>query len=886
MPGIFHRIAMSAALLAAAQAGRAEIVAKTYGTTEGSVAEAFNPAQLEAIAFTPQAGYAVGGAKVRALQDGTVRLALYSHTGANPLALRWQSAATTVAASQEQAILFSGVTPKAEAGSEWVLLIEPNAAGVIGGTSTSTGAGVTGFRLPFAGGAFPASFSAGELVPRSGAVSLVAVTESPITFFNLNLQPRHGNNGYTSSNLIGVYADGEFLSLEVSEDAAFTDPTSFLGSTGTYTLKNFTPGSHPLYVRGTGNWQRSATLTGGLRVDLTPPSDIPAPVDTTNSTSMTRTFEWQASSDPESQIIGYAWEVTVSPSGRTVTGFNSAIALDSTKVTVTSPGPGTVRCRVMPRNYAGLAAEWSPWSQGIEVLYDELPDLLSVETSYQVINTTDVWYRYNGYSGNPAVAQMTESSTFTPPVQETDYHGRGWIKYDLGETLDGIHEIHHRLKTGVGVSDVRTTQVFLDRIAPVAEAPVPSKLYSADGKMDLEWRVSHDPQPSSGIKQDVAGAISVQRVGPGDPPLYTYEVASPDIPTTVTVSLASGVPGGAFRVGNAVTDNAGNTSEPAFSQTFLLNARPAYPNVTIAPNPAPSDSAIRMTASAVDPDGDAILEYRLGFRKTQAPFTVISGDTLPVGSAKRGQSWVATAVAVDSRHAVGFQSEYPFVVANGKPTQPIVNIQPRSPAPGATLTVSVIAPSMDPDGDLLGYDFRWSRSPDGLSWTARPELNGLATVSGTNVKAGDFWQVEYTPYEKTTTAKDAKALRVEGPAGKDFVRVGADNTPPVLRAAQPLAIQHSPQDTPRVHAAWTCSDREGGPIKLSIYLTDLRGPGQLIVSNIDGALGSYEFDVPLPPGGGPYYLRLEARDNHGALTQLTTQAIIPQELSAAGWMLN
>ncbi len=99
--------------------------------------------------------------------------------------------------------------------------------------------------------------------------------------------------------------------------------------------------------------------------------------------------------------------------------------------------------------------------------------------------------------------------------------------------------------------------------------------------------------------------------------------------------------------------------------------------------------------------------------------------------------------------------------ANSAPGAPVVAITPTSPNDLSDLTVTVVTPSVDPDGDVVQYRYAWS-----VDGTADPSLDD-ATVSADVTADGQTWTVEVFPTDGL----------LEGAPGSSTVTIA--NEPPV-----------------------------------------------------------------------------------------------------------
>ena len=93
---------------------------------------------------------------------------------------------------------------------------------------------------------------------------------------------------------------------------------------------------------------------------------------------------------------------------------------------------------------------------------------------------------------------------------------------------------------------------------------------------------------------------------------------------------------------------------------------------------------------------------------------------------------------------------------NEPPSAPTVTVTPADPGPGDALTCNVTSEGVDPEGEVVTYEYRWLR--DG-----QPTVHTTAAISGGVTNACETWTCEVTPW----------ADGLPGVIGSDFVIVGA-----------------------------------------------------------------------------------------------------------------
>jgi hypothetical protein len=85
------------------------------------------------------------------------------------------------------------------------------------------------------------------------------------------------------------------------------------------------------------------------------------------------------------------------------------------------------------------------------------------------------------------------------------------------------------------------------------------------------------------------------------------------------------------------------------------------------------------------------------------------------------------------------------------PSKPEIVIAPAAPPAGVGFSVVLVTPSVDPDGDVVGYRYAWSENG-----TLRADLASEA-VAGTETADGETWAVTVTPTDGTLDGTPATA---------------------------------------------------------------------------------------------------------------------------------
>lgn len=851
----------------------------------------FHPGYLNGFATRIAPYLKAGGVRLNtAAAVGNVRVAVYATTSGDvtrqpvaPMELLWESSWIPVTSTGTMTVGFPSLFEQGT--GSLAAVVNCDTPGVL--LEDLSREVPSPFRLYVPGGDPPQQFDWDSRLQRSGMVAMSLVGETPMTLNSVSMVGNSplGNN-YTNEQSVSAVVDGDFQRLEIAENPGFADAESYtsqgLSAAYTYTLRDTSDGPHTLYIRATAGLAQSQTAQAVINVDLTPPAKADTPRDQGDQASgYSTSFTWNRASDGDGVgVVRYQIEGTLDGKLKIQNTVNQPTLGTTVTATPSFFGYGVARLRVRAVDYFGLPGPWSEWSDGILLFSPEPPTMDYVASSATAVNQPRIGFRHTGASAAPAVVQMSEDPGFEP-VQQASFVAGQEVTFNLSPDYDGIHRVYHRLKSPAGTSEAIWSDTFLDRVPPESIPPVAENHFAPNGVVNLLWRVPVDPGPSSGL-----GSADLEVVRDDAPTSETVfaKTFGRDVETTRTVVLDLGVRGGLFRARGRGTDGVSNVGSWAVSEPFEINARPLPPDLAYAPFTFNAGAVNGVSGSATDPDGDAIAGYHYQFQRwSVAPQFVVEGSVLPPSRVRRGEQWRLVAYATDARGGRGWEKVDYITIGNGVPSQPIVQILPRTPQPGNSVVVDVEVYSVDPDGDRVGYEFRWSKSADnGATWIRKTELTG-SSVDGQYIRAGELWKVEYIPYEIPLTKT---AERVEGKAAEDIIRVGGGNLAPAVTLGQPFALDGQPGQL-RVRALWTARDPEGGPITIDLYLTDQGAFGvQRVATGVSGAQGLYDFTANVPPGGGPYYLYLVATDSQGNTTRaFNPTAIAPLGLTAAGWKM-
>lgn len=285
---------------------------------------------------------------------------------------------------------------------------------------------------------------------------------------------------------------------------------------------------------------------------------------------------------------------------------------------------------------------------------------------------------------------------------------------------------------------------------------------------------------------------------------------------------------------------------------------------------------IEALASATDEDGNPI-DYQ--FQWLLDGQAQCEGSTLDCSLTTKEQQWECRAWAIDSQGGRSHAGSCAVTIANSPPTQPVVELLPDPYEEDKDLVVDVMIYSTDPDGDAIGYDFRWFKSTDGgASWIHKAELDASSLVSEIYIHTNDLWRVEYIPYEKTLaqqrlkgrSAPELKYTRVEGQAALDQLFTGSNN-PPALAFGSLKGWVENGVDA--IKATWTASDADEDAMTVGLFWTDKETSGFVpLASGLPGTQHNLITNVALP-ADRLIYLHAVVTDAKGAITHATSDAI-------------
>ena len=284
-----------------------------------------------------------------------------------------------------------------------------------------------------------------------------------------------------------------------------------------------------------------------------------------------------------------------------------------------------------------------------------------------------------------------------------------------------------------------------------------------------------------------------------DPVSYEYRWWVNGVPLNLPLSTAE-LPTGLFakhqKVRVEVNATDGELPGPAAAaEVTVLNSPPTAPTVVILPATPRKGQALRavITAGAFDADQDP-LTYRFTWKKNGQPFSGLAaeGREVPGAAVARDDRFEVQVVANDGE-VDGPPATAAVKVVNTPPTPPRIAIEPRHPRGGQPLTLQLLEPARDADGDPVTLDIAWTR--DG-----KPTGKGETTLPATDFRKHERVRVTVTPRDPFGA----------GPAVADEVVVeDAPPGPPVIAFATDKPTVGAPLEVKVVTPA---PDADGDPI--------------------------------------------------------------------------
>lgn len=224
-----------------------------------------------------------------------------------------------------------------------------------------------------------------------------------------------------------------------------------------------------------------------------------------------------------------------------------------------------------------------------------------------------------------------------------------------------------------------------------------------------------------------------------------------DKPTVPSAQLRKGQ-----RFTVVVTPHDGEAAGPPGRDSRIIsNTAPGAPRVRLEPaRPTVTQPlSVVFERQAVDPDGDPV-RYRFAWDVAGERLMVPEGgSTLPAGFVRKRQT-VRVKVTASDGEEDGGSIDASAEVQNTPPTAPLVRVHPVAPRRGDDLRVLVEKPSLDVDGDAVGYAYRWQKKG------GPAQASSGSVLPGGEIRKGETWVVQVSPRdgEREGTPATAEVL--------------------------------------------------------------------------------------------------------------------------------
>jgi hypothetical protein len=384
----------------------------------------------------------------------------------------------------------------------------------------------------------------------------------------------------------------------------------------------------------------------------------------------------------------------------------------------------------------------------------------------------------------------------------------------LGYALlgEGPHALELHVRDSAGNESIATVLVDVGppNAVPVCEvtAPASGGASALGARVDFEARVSD---------ADVtADALDVVWTSDRDGVIGT---STPDSSGYVSFRTA-GLTANDHRITLTVTDDVGATCTTGIDWTVGTP-----PSITLESpllgevvNEGEALAFAAVVSDAEDVAADLIVTWESdldGVIASGAPDSAgvaqfITGDLSP-------GDHVLTVTVTDS--AGLYATALGAFTVNGAPSAPVVTLSPALPDTDDSLSVGIVTPAVDPEGDALSYAYAWYR--DGVASTA----SSSATLPASATARGEVWRVEVWASDGLSTGATGTATVTIGNA---LPVLGTVSVSPSTGAVGDVltcgASASDPDgDTPAVSYVWST-----GATGATLRLTDAMDPGDVL----------------------------------------------------------
>jgi outer membrane protein assembly factor BamB len=202
-------------------------------------------------------------------------------------------------------------------------------------------------------------------------------------------------------------------------------------------------------------------------------------------------------------------------------------------------------------------------------------------------------------------------------------------------------------------------------------------------------------------------------------------------------------------------------SPRASAEVTVQNSPPGSPQVAIEPELAHTGDELtcRVTVPSIDPDGDEVT-YTYAWWQNDKPLPGTSeSGRLPTMVTTKRDRFKCAATPSDGT-AKGRPAAAERVISNAPPGPARATLAPATPRVGQPIRCEVTSKSVDPDGDLVHYRFRWQRNG-----APQPFAETSEEVPVRMLRAGDRWRCIVVPTDGDLDGPESgsEEAPVEGP---------------------------------------------------------------------------------------------------------------------------
>ena len=230
---------------------------------------------------------------------------------------------------------------------------------------------------------------------------------------------------------------------------------------------------------------------------------------------------------------------------------------------------------------------------------------------------------------------------------------------------------------------------------------------------------------------------------------------------------------------------------PARASIQVANTPPSAPKVRLEPARPAATQDVRAVVErpGKDPDGEKVT-YRYRWEVAGRVLN-LPADTavLPAGFARKRDKVAVDVTSFDGKETGGSTRTESRAV-NSPAGAPRVRIYPDRPKTGDDLSVEIVKPAVDPDGDVLKYEFLWRREPEPYAGphARSPHLPAKET------KKGERWSVGVTPTDGDDQGKLSTAEVTISNSPPSAPEISAKNPRPTTAEDLVLRVVKSPVD--------------------------------------------------------------------------------------------